>query len=130
MAKVKTFIGYVRGPQGEIGPQGPQGIPGITIFGSYDSESALKSEQPTGNAGEAYLVGEDLYAWSKTSNRWVNAGPVKGPQGDPGVYIGSDTPPDTASVWVDQSGDPSGVEAWTFTLEDGTTVTKSVVVVS
>ena len=51
-------------------------------------------------------------------------------KGDSGVYVGSEEPSTEANVWVDPNGDPSGAEAWTFTLEDGTTVTKSVVVVS
>lgn len=48
---------------------------------------------------------------------------------DPGIYIGSDAPPDNASVWIDPSGDPSGTEDWEFDMEDGTTETKTVVVV-
>lgn len=53
-----------------------------------------------------------------------------GKDGASGVHVGSDTPPDNANVWVDISGDPSSTEEWTFTLEDGTTVEKTVVVVS
>ena len=50
--------------------------------------------------------------------------------GTSGVYIGSDTPPANASVWIDPSGTPTGTEDWEFDLEDGTTEVKSVVVVS
>ena len=53
----------------------------------------------------------------------------KGEPGYSGVYVGSDTPPDNANVWVVPNGEPSNTETWTFTLEDGTTVAKSVVVV-
>jgi hypothetical protein len=50
--------------------------------------------------------------------------------GDSGVYVGSDTPTTDAKVWVDPNGDPSGTEEWEFTLEDGTVVKKTVVIVS
>lgn len=52
---------------------------------------------------------------------------LKGEQGDPGVYVGSETPPEDATVWVDPNGEPTSTEKWVFTLEDGTTVTKTVV---
>lgn len=46
-----------------------------------------------------------------------------------GVYIGSDTPPENANVWINPNGDPTSTEDWKFTLEDGTTETKTVIVV-
>ena len=53
----------------------------------------------------------------------------KGDPGDPGVHVGADKPPETAKVWIKPNGIPTGTETWTFTLEDGTTVKKTVVVV-
>lgn len=132
MAKVKTLIGNVRGPeglQGKQGIQGPRGIPGITILGSYGSVAALNAAHPTGAAGDGYLVGIDLYVWSETDKKWINAGPVQGPPGDSGVYVGSGMPPSTATVWIDPDGEPTSTELWTFEMEDGTTETKTVVVV-
>jgi hypothetical protein len=59
--------------------------------------------------------------------------PVKGVDyfdGESGVYVGSDEPPENATVWIDPSGEPNGsAEEWTFALEDGTTETKSVVII-
>lgn len=58
---------------------------------------------------------------------------LKGEQGIPGasgVHIGTDTPPDTASVWVNPNGDPTSTEDWEFVLEDGSTDTKTVVVLN
>jgi hypothetical protein len=52
-----------------------------------------------------------------------------GPAGASGVHVGSDTPPDTANVWVNPEGDPTGTEDWEFDLTDGTTETKQVVVI-
>ena len=53
-----------------------------------------------------------------------------GPVGESGVHFGADAPTGSANVWIDPSGEPTGAESWTFTLEDGSTVTKAVVVIS
>lgn len=45
-----------------------------------------------------------------------------------GVYVGSETPPAEAFVWIDLNGDPSNTEEWEFEMQDGTSVTKVVVV--
>ena len=55
-------------------------------------------------------------------------GPI-GPQGVSGVHFGSDTPPDDATVWIDPNGEPTSTEDWEFDMNDGTTDTKTVVVV-
>ena len=57
------------------------------------------------------------------------SGKFKGDPGDSGVHVGADKPPETAKVWIKPDGIPTGTETWTFTLEDGTTVKKTVVVV-
>ena len=105
MAKVKTFIGYVRGPRGIQGEPGPQGIQGIQgIPGERGKDGAVSFS--------------DLTEEQKQSL-----------QGKSGVYVGSDTPDTDVNVWIDPNGDPSGTEEWAFTLEDGTTVKKTVVIV-
>ena len=54
-----------------------------------------------------------------------------GEKGDPGVHVGSSTPPDSANIWIYTAGDDLGsIEEWEFTLEDGSTVTKTVIVPS
>lgn len=52
----------------------------------------------------------------------------KGEQGDPGVYVGSDTPPEDAKVWVDELGERSAVEVWTFEMDGGEILDKNIVV--
>lgn len=52
----------------------------------------------------------------------------KGETGDSGVYVGSSAPTNGANVWIDPDGTPTGTENWTFTLDDGSTVTKAVYV--
>lgn len=54
----------------------------------------------------------------------------KGETGASGVHIGADAPTDDENVWIDVNGDPSSTEEWVFTLENGSTVRKTVVVIS
>ena len=87
-----------KGDTGPVGPTGPQGIQGITgptgakgndgtsvtILGNYDSYAELKKAHPKGNAGNSYLVEENLYVWSEETDDWINVGVIRGPQGEPG----------------------------------------------
>ena len=70
-----------QGPQGIQGPQGPKGEDGtgVSIKGSVDSPDDLP---PSGEAGDAYLIGGDLYVW--TGAAWQNVGTIQGPQGEQG----------------------------------------------
>jgi hypothetical protein len=70
-----------RGARGPAGAPGPAGT-GVTILGSYDTVSALQTAHPTGENGQGYLVGGDLYVWVNSS--WTNVGQVRGPQGEIG----------------------------------------------
>ena len=54
---------------------------------------------------------------------------IKGDPGASGVYYGSTEPTDeSVMVWVKPDGEANRTETWTFTLEDGTAVTKEVYV--
>lgn len=70
-------------PKGEIGPTGPSGF-GIRILGSYNNLNELVNEHPTGNIGDGYMVGDNLYIWSDNLNTWTNVGQIKGDKGEPG----------------------------------------------
>ena len=85
----------IPGPQGESivgpeGPRGPQGVPGIQgetgsgleIRDTFNSVSQLPA---TGNSGDAYFVGDDLYIWSPSQNAFVNKGPIAGGGGITGL---------------------------------------------
>jgi len=67
-----------QGPQGEKGEKGEDGT-GVTILGSLESEGELPV---SGEAGDAYLIGGDLYVW--TGEDWENVGTIQGPQGEKG----------------------------------------------
>lgn len=96
-----------QGPQGEPGPQGDPGPKGetgeqgtgVTIKGSFDTEDQLPA---TGESGDAYLVGGDLFVWDGTS--WVNVGTIKGPKGDTGPKGAQGPKGDTGAIGP--KGDP------------------------
>lgn len=67
-------------PRGDVGPAGE----GVTILGSYDSFETLKAEHPTGNLGDSYLIGGNLYVWDTVGSDWKDVGTIQGPKGDKG----------------------------------------------
>ena len=73
------------GPKGPTGPQGPTGPTGpagtsFTIMGTYDTLYDLQQAHPTGQLGDAYMVGEDVYIWSE-NDAWESIGQLQGPPG-------------------------------------------------
>ena len=74
----------IAGPTGPIGPAGPQGIQGETgagleILDRYATLAELQAAHPTGNPGDAYMVGDHLYIWSVSTSAWVDAGTLSSP---------------------------------------------------
>ena len=72
------------GPEGPIGPTGPQGIQGETgagleILDWYATLADLQAAHPTGNPGDAYMVGDHLYIWSISTSAWIDAGTLSSP---------------------------------------------------
>jgi len=63
---------------------GKDGVDGtsVTILGSYDTYAQLIAAHPTGNVGDGYMVGGDLYIWNGT--QWEDVGTIQGPQGPAG----------------------------------------------
>jgi len=60
------------------------------IKGAYDTEEELKTAHPTGEAGDAYLVGDPshVYVWLTEESEWSDAGEftaIEGPQGPAGA---------------------------------------------
>lgn len=72
------------GPQGVRGPRGPQGDTGapLSIKGSFPTLDELQEQHPTGQLGDAYMVGTHLYSWNGSA--WQDVGDIKGPKGDKG----------------------------------------------
>lgn len=79
--QAKNFTFTFKNLRGEKGADGKDGA-GVSILGSYETESALKTAHPTGSLGDAYIVGLDLYVWNGTE--WKNVGQIKGQDGNDG----------------------------------------------
>lgn len=70
---------YVPVP-GPPGPPGPSGT-SVEILG----ELASPADLPAGAAGDAWLIGGDLWVWLAASATWANAGRIQGPDGPQGA---------------------------------------------
>lgn len=68
---------------GGVGVQGAPGT-GILMLGVFNSLAALIAVHPIGSVGDTYAIAGDLVLWDVTTNAWANAGPFRGPEGDPG----------------------------------------------
>lgn len=80
-------------------------------------------------ADKKYSIDFTMSDGSTESVEFVAPQGEKGEDGKSGVYVGSDTPNTDANVWIDPEGSPTGsAEEWTFTLEDGSTVKKTIAV--
>lgn len=88
----KTVWTYANGSTSESSPTcltGATGATGtsISILGSYNTYAELIAAHPTGNTGDGYLVGGDLYVWNGSA--WQDVGQIKGDTGATGKGITS-----------------------------------------
>ena len=73
-------ITFTRNDTGLNGKDGTDGT-GVTILGTYNTLAELQSAHPTGDPGDAYIIGTDLYVWAIDSAEWENVGRIQGPAG-------------------------------------------------
>lgn len=113
-----------KGDPGEPGEKGADGT-GVNILGTYESEEILKENHPTGNIGDAYMIGGSLYVWSVNDNTWINVGNIKGEKGDKGDKgdpgeKGADGEKGTSGI-VSQPNEPTDedIVVWVDTDEEG-----------
>ena len=98
--------GYVKGADGTS----------VNIKGELNTTEEL----PTGaNNGDGYIVNGDL--WVYTDNKWINAGAIKGPQGETGNGIQSIA--FTSSSIGETAGMPGATDTYTITFTNGETTT-------
>lgn len=107
-------------------PKGDKGDPGqgINVLGEYATLSALQAAHPTGNPGNAYMVGtsnpKNLYIWNPADSSWKNQGALQGVKGDTGnagtISIGTVTSGDTMAV---ENVGTSTAAVLNFTLKKG-----------
>ena len=88
---------------------------GYEVKGSYATLADLQAAHPTGNAGDAYLVGDPshIYVWLTDSAEWHDGGAFSAVAGEDGVGIASIAK--TATVGL--------VDTYTITLTDSSTYT-------
>lgn len=102
---------FNRGEKGDKGEPGVKGETGaaLAIKGTKNSTADLPK---AGKAGDAYMIGGDLYVWSDTT--WTNVGRVKGEKGDQGEPGVKGDPPkmtiSDAGTWV-IDGEDTGKQA-------------------
>lgn len=67
---------------------------GIQILDAHETYEDFIAEHPTGDPGDAHLVGDHLYSWNSELNEWVDGGDIVGPAGIAGATgpAGSDAP--------------------------------------
>lgn len=71
-------------------PKGEKGDPGtgLTLLDVFPTLADLQAAHPTGQKGDAYLVGDSVnnttYLWSTKNNVWEDVGALKGAKGDSG----------------------------------------------
>ncbi len=70
-------VGVPVGIKGEKGDDGT----GVNILGEKPTQGDLPG---TGNPGDAWLIGGDLWVWDDANNTWINVGSIQGPQGTAG----------------------------------------------
>jgi hypothetical protein len=58
---------------------------GIQILDAHETYEDFIAEHPTGEPGDAHLVGTHLYSWNEESNSWIDAGEIVGPTGATGA---------------------------------------------
>ena len=109
------------------GRQGPKGDPGEAFtYDDFTEEQLAALQGPQGPAGPKGETGDPFEYDDFTPEQLEN---LRGKDGASGVHIGEDTPPENANVWVIPTGEPTSTEDWEFDMEDGTTDTKTVVVI-
>lgn len=107
----------LRGPKGDKGDTGEPGT-SLVLLDAYDTLDALKSAHPTGNVGDAYAVGADVYLWSQTIGGWKLLGTLEGAPGKDGED-GTDGVGISSVEQTSASDEDGGANVVTITLTNG-----------
>lgn len=100
----------VTGPTGARGATGPTGATGqgIQILDAHATYNDFIAQHPTGAAGDAHIVGGNLYVWNIESSTWVNSGNLLGPTGATGLTGATGPTGATGSTGPTGSQGPTG----------------------
>lgn len=128
-----SMVGTAESPVLNLGiPRGTKGEPGMDgVTPTFGIESVETGEP--GTYAEVTMTGDApnhglRFVIPRGEKGDKGDTGAQGPQGVSGVYVGSGDMPEGYNVQIDPDGTPNlASETWTFTLDDGTTVTKVVV---
>lgn len=98
--------------------EGGVGGGGAKLKGYYDTVAELEAAHPTGEAGDAYLVGNPshIYVWLEDDQEWQDGGAFSAVPGPEGVGI----------VSIEKTATAGLVDTYTVTYTDGNTDTFTV----
>lgn len=98
--------------------EGGVGGGGAKLKGYYDTVAELEAAHPTGEAGDAYLIGNPshIYVWLEDDQEWQDGGAFTAVPGPDGVGILS----------IEKTATAGLVDTYTVTYTDGDTDTFSV----
>lgn len=102
---------------------------GELVFTFRDGGTLNVGEVGGVNAAELTEAVEKALQEAKESGEFDGEPGKPGAPGASGVYVGTGTPTDNAVVWVNPVGEPTATEDWEFDIDDGSTDTKTVVVI-
>lgn len=80
----ETDYTYTDDLKGEPGQHGEQGE-GLNILDAFGTVEELRAAHPTGEPGDAYSIGTEIFIWSEQANDWVSIGQLKGEPGESGT---------------------------------------------
>jgi len=95
--------------------------PLLSILGSFPDEDAFYATNATGSVGDAYRIGNDIWAWSATTNSWIIARSVQGNYADEDAFLEAQITGGAGDAYLVGNT----VWEWSATIEDwikGTTV--------
>jgi hypothetical protein len=58
---------------------------GLQILDAHPNYNNFIAEHPTGQPGDAHIVGTHIYSWNAEANQWIDAGQIVGPAGADGA---------------------------------------------
>jgi len=80
---------------------------GLQILDAHPNYNNFIAEHPTGEPGDAHIVGTHIYSWNVEANTWVDAGQIVGPAGADATLpqnIGTSDSPSFDKVYATNNG--------------------------
>jgi hypothetical protein len=85
----------------------------IQFLDAHETYEDFIAEHPTGEAGDAHLVGTHLYSWNPETEEWIDAGEWVGPQGETGPTGPTGATGPTGPQGIQGETGPQGIQGET-----------------